>query len=270
MDTEIGRLLAAVDLAKTTVIFVGDNGTPNQVLQTPFPAARGKDTLYQGGICVPMIIRGPDVVSPGRTSDVFTHVVDLYSTILDLAGIPVTTTVPTNVTLDSQSLLPVLQNQSAARSRLYAEQFDSSAPTSGGRVLRDESYKLIRKNTGTEEFYDLQTDPYESTNLLAGGVNAMTPTQQSYYYRLRFNLGRYTAATAPIATDPGLSAGGFMLTVPQAAGATQTLWRCDDLADGFWAPVNGATTSVNGSNITFTDPAPPVSPVFYSVLTESP
>ena len=31
MDTEIGRLLSTIDLRTTTVIFMGDNGTPNAV-----------------------------------------------------------------------------------------------------------------------------------------------------------------------------------------------------------------------------------------------
>ncbi|MEO6753193.1 MAG: sulfatase-like hydrolase/transferase, partial [Chthoniobacteraceae bacterium] len=88
MDTEIGRLLNArdpslnlyVDLTKTDVIFIGDNGTAGSVLQTPYSANHGKATLYEGAIRVPLIIAGPDVVTPNRTSDVLTHLVDLYST----------------------------------------------------------------------------------------------------------------------------------------------------------------------------------------------
>ncbi len=270
MDTEIGRLLAAVDLSKTTVIFVGDNGTPAQVLQTPFPSGHGKDTLYEGGVRVPLIIRGPSVVSPGRTSDVLTHVVDLYSTILDLAGISAAGTVPSGVTLDSQSLLPVLQNQTTTRSRRYSEQFDTSLPTTGGRILRDDRYKIIRNRSGTDEFYDLQSDPYESANLLTGGVGAMTAERQSRYYRLRFDLGSYTAIAKPPVISSGLAAGRFSVTSAQNAGATQTLWRCTDLPGGFWAPAPGATSSVSGANITFSDPAPPASAAFYSILAETP
>ena len=266
MDTEIGRLLIAVDLSKTTVIFLGDNGTPGQVLQPPLPAGHGKDSLYEGGVRIPLIIRGPNVISPGRTANVLTHLTDLYSTILDLAGI----SAPAGVTLDSQSLLPVLQNQTVTRSRLYSEQFDTNAPANGGRILRDDRYKLIRNNTGTDEFYDLQTDPYESTNLFAGGVGAMTAMQQSYYYRLRFDLGRYSTAATPPVTSSGLAAGSFSITAAQNAGATQTLWRCTDLPGGFWVPTPGATSSVSGTNITFTDPAPPASAAFYSILAETP
>ena len=270
LDTEIGRLLASVDLAKTTVIFVGDNGTPGQVLQTPFPSGHGKDTLYEGGIRVPLIIRGPNVVSPNRTADGFTHIVDLYATILELAGISAANTVAANIILDSRSLIPVLQNQAAPPTRLYTEEFDTNDPALGGRVLRDDRYKIIRKGTGIDEFYDLQADPYESTNLLAGGVSSMTATRQSYYYRLRFDLGRYTTATTPATSNPTLQSGKFSVTVAQNTGATQTMYRCTDLTNGFWAPTTGATSSLSGSNLTFSDPAPPAGSAFYSILSETP
>ena len=267
MDTEIGRLLLAVNAGTTDVIFMGDNGTPGSVIQPPFTGAQGKDTLYEGGIRVPLIVRGPSVVAPGRTSSALVHAVDVFSTMLELAAVPL----PTTVTLDSRSLKPILQNQTdTARTRLYTEQFDQSAATVGGRVLREDRYKLIRNRTGTDEFFDLQTDPYESTNLFAGGVSAMTAVQQSYYYRLRFDLGRYTTAATPPVTTSGLAAGSFSVTAAQNAGATQTLWRCTDLPGGFWMPAPGATNSVSGTNITFTDPAPPSGAAFYSVLAESP
>ncbi len=265
MDTEIGRLLLAVNTGTTDIIFMGDNGTPGQVVQPPYTSAHAKDTLYEGGIRVPLIVRGPSVVSPGRTSSALVHAVDIYKSMLELAGVPL----PTTATLDSRSLKTILENQAdTSRTRLYTEQFDQSAAAVGGRVLRDDRYKLIRFNTGTDEFYDLQTDTNEATNLIAGGVAAMTAERQSYYHRLRFDLGRYTTATAPTATSPGLNAGAFSVTVPQDTGATQTLWRCTDLAGGFWAPVTGATGMVSGANVTFTDPAVPAAAAYYSVVAE--
>ncbi|MFN0077948.1 MAG: sulfatase-like hydrolase/transferase [Prosthecobacter sp.] len=195
MDTEIGRLLASVDLNVTTVIFIGDNGTDTQVAQSPYSSSKSKGSLYEGGVRVPLIIRGPNVISPGRTTDTLVHSVDLYSTILELAGINVATTTA-GVTLDSQSLLPVLQNQTVTRPFAYSELFDTATPTSGGEELRDSRYKVIRFNTGTAEFYDLQVDPYEAVNLIAGGVGSMTPTQQTAYYQLLADLGTYST-TAP-------------------------------------------------------------------------
>ena len=195
LDTEIGRLLASVDLNTTTVIFIGDNGTDTQVLQAPYPGVRGKNTLYEGGVRVPIIIRGPGVVSPNRTSTALVHAVDLYSTILELAGINVATTVPNGTVLDSQSLVPILQNQAVTRPLAYSELFNTDTPTFGGQELRDTRYKIIRPKSGSNEFYDLQVDPYEATNLLAGGVNAMTAAQQDSYFRLLAELGNFSTIT---------------------------------------------------------------------------
>ena len=45
LDTEIGRLLANVDLETTNVILIGDNGTPGSVVQAPYGNGHAKDTL---------------------------------------------------------------------------------------------------------------------------------------------------------------------------------------------------------------------------------
>lgn len=264
MDTEIGRLLLSVNAATTDIIFVGDNGTPGQVIQAPYDNAHAKDTLYEGGIRVPLIIKGPSVVAGGRASGALVHAVDLFSTILEMAGVPL----PSTVTLDSKSLKPILANQGDSRARLHSVQFDQATATVGGRVLRDDRYKLIRFNAGTDEFYDLLTDPAETTNLLAGGVAAMSGTHQAYYYRLRFNLGAYNTSASPLPLSHSISAGGFSLTVPQNPAATQTMWQSTDL--DFWAPVSGATSVTNGANLTFTAPPPLPGKAFFSVLTETP
>lgn len=143
----------------------------------------------QGGTRVPFIIKGPGVTSGGRTDSSLVHVVDLFSTMLDLADVPL----PATVTLDSKSLKPILANQGdTSRTRLYVEQFDQAAPTAGGRAIRDDRYKLIRFNTGVDQFYDILADPSEAINLLANGIGAMTTIQQAFCYRLRFNLGGHT------------------------------------------------------------------------------
>jgi len=71
MDYEIGRLLDNLDeatLANTTIIFVGDNGTPSSVIQS-FPEDHAKATLYEGGIRVPMIFSGKQVSRIGEIED---------------------------------------------------------------------------------------------------------------------------------------------------------------------------------------------------------
>lgn len=53
LDKEMGRLLTSISpevLANTTVIFVGDNGTPAEVIQAPYSAEKAKNSVYQGGV----------------------------------------------------------------------------------------------------------------------------------------------------------------------------------------------------------------------------
>jgi arylsulfatase B len=172
LDSEIGRLLSEVDLANTTVIFLGDNGTTKLSLASPYPANRAKGTVYETGIRVPLLIAGSSVVSPGRLATGVVNTVDLFPTILALTGIPL----PGGVKLDGVSLLPDLQNSSGGtrRSWAYAEQFSSQ--TSFQRAIRNATYKLIERSGGGREFYDLTADPFEARNLLGG---TLTATQQS-------------------------------------------------------------------------------------------
>ena len=265
MDTEIARLLLAVNLSTTDILFMGDNGTPGQVAQAPYDSTHAKDTLYEGGIRVPLIISGPDVAAGGRSSDALVHAVDLFSTMLELAGVPL----PSSVILDSKSLVPVLANTvGGVRSRVYTDQFDQSAATSGGRVLRDDRYKITRNNDGTERFHDLLSDPAESTNLVANGIAAMSAVQQAHYYRLRYELGKYSAAPVVSVASFAMGAGGFSLTVPEDPASLQTMWFSNDL--DFWSPVSGVTRSTHSGNVIFTAPPPLPARGFYSVLSESP
>ncbi|MFM2142600.1 MAG: hypothetical protein RLZZ476_1144, partial [Verrucomicrobiota bacterium] len=160
LDTEVGRVLAAVNLAKTHVIFIGDNGTPANVIQTPYNAAHSKETIYQGGTRVPLIIAGPSVVSPNRNSSVPVHAVDLYSTILELAGINVAATQPAANPVDSRSLLPVLQNSAESSRVVMSQMFSTDLATSvSGRVITDAAgYTLLQFDDGHEELCNVTTD----------------------------------------------------------------------------------------------------------------
>jgi arylsulfatase A-like enzyme len=261
LDTEVGRLLPVVDRANTHIIFLGDNGTPGMVIQPPFTNTRAKDTLYEGGIHVPLIISGPAVVSPNRTNNTPANAVDLFATILEMAGSSSATAVPTNVTLDSRSLMPALQDTNAIFRLAYSEEFGANVPASaGGRALRDDRYKLIRFNDGRDEFYDLQTDPTELTNL----NNSLATPQKHYRDRLQFWLYGYSTNSGTTIASSSWSSGQFACTVTPLAN--YSLWRCDDLSTQFWSLITNAVRTTNGSTITLIDPSPPADRAFYNVV----
>ncbi|MBE2287402.1 MAG: sulfatase-like hydrolase/transferase [Prosthecobacter sp.] len=194
-DTEVGRILAVVNLTDTHVIFIGDNGTPSNVIQAPYNAAHSKETIYQGGTRVPLIIAGPSVVSPNRDSSVPVHAVDLYSTILELAGISVAATQPATNALDSRSLTPILQNSSESRRMVMSQMFSAELATSvSGRVITDAAgYTLLQFDDGHEELFHVPTDANQGTNLLGTNV---TNAQQTAYAALKLQSASYSASGA--------------------------------------------------------------------------
>jgi arylsulfatase A-like enzyme len=195
MDTEIGRLLGAVDeeeLANTYVIFLGDNGTPTEVTLAPFDQGRSKGTVYQGGVNVPFMVNGPNV-DGGTVSKSLANSVDLYATILDLSGASKNPALE-NVFIDSVSLAPTFEDHSAdVREYAYADAF---GPTRTGivnrRAIRNEQYKIvIDLQNDTEEFYDLTSDPYEHEDLLAG---TLSDAAQANYESLTMQLAELLAS----------------------------------------------------------------------------
>jgi arylsulfatase A-like enzyme len=171
VDTELGRLLADVDLNETTVILMGDNGSGQKVMDLPF-SRNGKGSVFEGGIRAPLIIAGAGVVRPGRVISELCQAEDIYATVIDLAGLG-----PTG---DGVSLKPYLDDLPVHGLRRYSyiELFKPNGPgpyTEFTQVLLDGHWKLMRGTT--PGFYDLSIDPYEASDLLAGGP--LTPPQQS-------------------------------------------------------------------------------------------
>ncbi|MDB4538254.1 sulfatase-like hydrolase/transferase, partial [Akkermansiaceae bacterium] len=170
LDTEIARLLASVDLSKTNIIVIGDNGTPGQVDQAPAGGLAGaKGSLNEGGIHVPFFAAGPDVLQTG-TSDKLVHVADLFSTILDLTNVEI----PADLVHHSDSLLPIFNNADTADRYIIAEVFGQSA-NDGRTLIMDDwpNYKLI----STQDVSDPNDTPsYQMYLLGANGVESSTLT----------------------------------------------------------------------------------------------
>jgi arylsulfatase A-like enzyme len=182
LDTEIGRLLESINPARTQIILLGDNGTPGQVVQAPFGNGNAKGDLYNGGIHVPMIAKGPFVkVAPGSTTDTLVHCVDIFSTILELAGID-QSAVPDLAARNvrSTSLLPILNGTDNANRFVIAERLGGNP---GRAIIVDDypDYKLIINgdpnstvDTPSFEFFNIGTpanDLNEQSPLTIASLN---------------------------------------------------------------------------------------------------
>ena len=157
LDTEIGRLLAEVDFSKTLVIFIGDNGVPPPVKDTATGLRDGKGSAYEGGVRVPVIFAGAGVTRRGREKNLFVTT-DIYATILDVAGVPV------SHVNDSWSLKPLFTDEAASSGRTFSFSEISTGTTQRQYGLRDTRFKLVN-NLGKWELYDLVSDSHETTNL---------------------------------------------------------------------------------------------------------
>lgn len=166
LDAEMGRLLASMapDVrANTVVIFVGDNGTPPEVVQGPVTMARAKFTVYEGGVHVPLVVAGRGVTRTGQREDALINGADLFATIAQLAGAPDTTV------HDGVSFRDALADANfGGRDHLYTEYKDADRGASW--AARDARYKLLEFEGGRRELYDLSTDPWEQANLIATSV----------------------------------------------------------------------------------------------------
>ncbi|MFT4645661.1 MAG: arylsulfatase B [Planctomycetota bacterium] len=175
MDFQIGRLLDAipeVERNNTIIIFIGDNGTPNQVAQNPYSSATVKNTLYQGGVNVPMFISG-NTVSRSGTDNNLINSTDLFATIAEIAGISV------NEIHDSKSFKPLLtsnNNNNTIRDYQYSEMDNG---TTDRWTISNGEYKLIVSAVGMDEMYHLVVDPYENNNLLNGTLSTIQQNAKS-------------------------------------------------------------------------------------------
>jgi len=195
MDTEISRLLASMDadeLANTYIIFLGDNGTPDATVTAPFTRDRAKGSVYQGGVNVPFVVTGPGIEA-GKITQALANSVDLYATILELAGTGEDEDLDA-VKLDSISLAPVLEDHSVqVRNFAYADAFGPQQnEIVNHKAIRDDQFKVIMDlQNNTTELYDLSVDPYETADLLQETLEEETEVR---YYALLAQLDELLAS----------------------------------------------------------------------------
>lgn len=126
-DQQLGRVLVETGIAtrnsdgsiaydpqhsNTMVVIVGDNGTYTLTVKAPFDPLHAKAYVNQTGVWVPLIVAGPQVVSPNRDVSGLVNIADLYQLFAELGGVDVHQAVPATRALDSVSMLPYLENPS--------------------------------------------------------------------------------------------------------------------------------------------------------------
>ena len=180
LDRDLATLLDAVDLERTLVIFVGDNGAPMGspgYLQEP---GKCKRTTFEGGIRVPMVAMGPGVPAGVETQSLV-HLADFLPTFAELVASeldPANPVAPVGSDtrrselggLDGASFLPVFDATDAVV-RDYVWTGVGSGPQGEFAVVTT-SHKLRRDGRGELHLFDLDADPFEEHNLAASEEHA--------------------------------------------------------------------------------------------------
>jgi arylsulfatase A-like enzyme len=174
MDDEIGKLVSALEKKKmrenTLIVFMSDNGGnrtamlagDSDVSKLKLPADNGpyrggKGMLYEGGTRVAALANWPGRIKPGEVGGMM-HVVDMYSTLTQLAGADVSKAKP----LDGIDVWSTISSGAPSPRREIVYNIE---PFRGG--VRVDDWKLIWRTPlpSALELYNIPQDPSEKTNL---------------------------------------------------------------------------------------------------------
>jgi arylsulfatase A-like enzyme len=210
LDSQLGRLVSALDEQDTTVILVGDNGMAQRAFRPPYMRHHGKGTMFSGGVEVPLIVRSPTIPAElrGSTSSALALPVDVFATVADLCGVG-------GDRRESLSLAPALRgSHKSYRGELYSERFQPNFfPDAAGRppadfagrfhdqALSDGRFKLIRETSRgeggevvrVEQLFAVpqageDEDWTERRNLLLPGAEPLAPAAAEALASLRARL----------------------------------------------------------------------------------
>lgn len=167
-DDGIGEILDTLkrsgDLDNTFFAFASDHG----FFYGEHCLSHERRLAYEESIHVPMLIRYPRLIQPGKRESRFVLGIDVAPTILELAGVPVPTW------MHGRSLLPLLaDNAHDWRKAFLIEYFSDGrmrrVDHMGYQAIRTEHWKYIHYTElkAMDELYDLAADPYELRNLAA-------------------------------------------------------------------------------------------------------
>lgn len=187
VDHEIGRLLEQLERMgiadQTVVVHTSDHGDMTGSHGGQFNKG---PLMYDEVYRVPLIVRDGRALRQGQVCSSLVSTMDLAPTILELAGLEV----PPG--LHGRSLVPLLDDPGRvdpSRDAVFGEYHGEEWGLFSQRMVRTRDAKYVYSPHGTDELYDLATDPYERTNLVED------PLAQDVAVRLRRRLLRWMIET---------------------------------------------------------------------------
>ncbi|TXG35141.1 sulfatase-like hydrolase/transferase [Seonamhaeicola maritimus] len=174
MDENIGRVIAELqkdmtEYNNTLIIFLSDNGGytfSKGAVNWPLDALKG--SVKEGGHKVPMFVHWPAQISTPTTYNHQLSSLDLYPTLVNLAG---NNLIPIDKTLDGVDFMDDLIAGTDARPD---ETLVIMRPQNGfhNGGLSSDKWKIVKTSSGQWKLYDILNDPGETTDLRGSEPNA--------------------------------------------------------------------------------------------------
>jgi len=159
-DHGIGKILATLAARgldrNTLVVFMNDNG--GEWLSRNAPLFHRKDSVWEGGVRVPALMRWPGRIPAGRVTPQVGIVMDVTATLLAAGGV----TVPAEARPDGINLLPILEGRTPPVERTLF--FRNTVGGRQQRAVRRGNWKLLVDGPNTFVF-DLAKDVGERRDL---------------------------------------------------------------------------------------------------------
>ena len=159
IDEQVGRIVDTLrdcgELDRTLIVYAADHGSAVASYRMWDKGFGMYDCLWR----IPMIFSHPSL-APG-TNDSFVSLLDLAPTFCDAAGATV------RDGLDGFSLMPVVhgERQGVRGDYLICEHYGHQIPF-WQRMVRTHTAKYVYNPTDRDEFYNLEADPHEMTNVI--------------------------------------------------------------------------------------------------------
>lgn len=169
LDDGIGKVIQSLKetgkYENTVIVFLSDNGGQLSVGANNGKVRDGKGSVYEGGIRVPAFVVWPNHILPGSVTAHTALTMDLYPTISEIAGIPI------SHSINGVSLLPVLKDPKAKlQERLLFFIRREGGLQFGGQTQQaviSGNWKLLQNSPFKPyELYNLTQDTLEQHDLL--------------------------------------------------------------------------------------------------------
>jgi len=162
IDDWVGQILGKLDelglSENTMVIFISDHG---EMLGSH--GMREKNVFYEESAHIPLMIRFPGQIKENTQVDGYISLIDLFPTIMDYLNIG-------KKKCNGKSLRGLIEGTDKKYGKYVVTEWDYRGDSESNYMILKDGWKLIIPKSKTSKvinaLYDLNTDPYEMTNLI--------------------------------------------------------------------------------------------------------